>query len=378
MAESVAMSWWLTQWQKPLALRDRLLTSPKFQRWATDFPFTAWFARRRAKSLFDLVAGFVYSQVLLACVRLKLFDILSEQPQTLPTLATQLSLNRDATERLLNAAIALRLVERRGEAYALGSLGAPMVGNTALAAMVEHHAALYVDLRDPVALLRGEVRDKALADYWPYTEYEDLGAVDAERAAKYSALMSASQPLIAQDILDAYPMQQHLRILDIGGGEGTFLCSVGARYAHLHLSLFDLPAVADRAHAKFATHALQDRATVYSGSFLHDELPDGHDLITLVRVLFDHPDEQVLKLLTAARKVLAPNGTLLVAEPMSGTKGAEAMGDAYFNFYLMAMGHGRSRTQAQIKVLLLNSGFTRIKTVNTRLPLQLQMIAASA
>jgi demethylspheroidene O-methyltransferase len=381
MASAGAMSWWqsqwLRQWHRPLALRDKLLTSPDFQRWASDFPLTQWIARRRAKGLFDLVAGFVYSQVLLACVRLNLFDILHETPQSLAALSSRLSLKPDATERLLNAAIALQLVERRGESYALGSLGAPMVGNTAIAAMVEHHAALYADLRDPVALLRGELSNKALSEYWPYTAYEDLQAVDTQRAAKYSALMSASQPLIAQDILDAYPMQHHKNILDIGGGEGTFLCSVGARHAHLRLGLFDLPVVAQRAQAKFAAHNLQDRAQVFGGSFLHDDLPQGHDLISLVRVLFDHPDEQVLKLLAAVRLALPPQGTLIVAEPMAGAKGAETMGDAYFNFYLMAMGHGRSRTQEQIKILLQKSGFTRIKTVPTRMPLQVQMISAS-
>jgi demethylspheroidene O-methyltransferase len=378
MTEFPAMSWWQVQCQRPLALRDRLLTSQKFQRWATDFPLTSWVAKRRAKALFDLVAGFVYSQVLFACVKLKLFEILNEKPHSLQALALRLKLSPDAAQRLLNAAIALRLVEQRGDAYALGSLGAPMVGNTAITAMVEHHAALYADLRDPVALLRGEVTDKALSDYWPYTAYQELNAVDTERAAKYSALMTVSQPLIARDILDAYSMRHHKRILDIGGGEGTFLCNVGERYQHLHLSLFDLPAVAERAHAKFSTQGLQGRSSIYSGSFLHHQLPADHDLISLIRVLFDHPDDQVLKLLKAVHKALPKGGTLIVAEPMAGTKGAEAMGDAYFNFYLMAMGHGRSRSQEQIKDLLDKSGFTRIKSIPTRLPLQIQMIAASA
>ena len=42
------------------------------------FPLTRPIARRRARELFDLCAGFVYSQVLLACVRLRLFEILAE------------------------------------------------------------------------------------------------------------------------------------------------------------------------------------------------------------------------------------------------------------------------------------------------------------
>ena len=51
------------------AWRNGLIRSPRFQRWAASFPLTRPVARRKANALFDLVAGFVYSQVLLACVR---------------------------------------------------------------------------------------------------------------------------------------------------------------------------------------------------------------------------------------------------------------------------------------------------------------------
>ena len=71
-------------------LRDRLLASPGFQRTAAAFPLTRPIARRRARALFDLCAGFVYSQVLLACVRLRLFDILAEGPQTVAALSVRL------------------------------------------------------------------------------------------------------------------------------------------------------------------------------------------------------------------------------------------------------------------------------------------------
>jgi demethylspheroidene O-methyltransferase len=48
-----------------------LLTSPAFQRRAAAYLVLRPLARRRARALFDVVAGFVYSQVLLACVRVR-------------------------------------------------------------------------------------------------------------------------------------------------------------------------------------------------------------------------------------------------------------------------------------------------------------------
>ncbi len=55
--------------------------------WAAAFPLTRPIARRRTRALFDLCAGFVYSQILLACVQLQLFDILAERPATAAALA---------------------------------------------------------------------------------------------------------------------------------------------------------------------------------------------------------------------------------------------------------------------------------------------------
>jgi len=65
------------------AWRESLTARPRFRAWAARFPLTRPLARRRARELFDLCAGFVYSQVLAACVRLKLFEALHEQGLTL-------------------------------------------------------------------------------------------------------------------------------------------------------------------------------------------------------------------------------------------------------------------------------------------------------
>ena len=55
--------------------RDRLVSDPGFRAWAARFPLTRPIARARSRALFDLVAGFAYSQVLLACVELGVFEL---------------------------------------------------------------------------------------------------------------------------------------------------------------------------------------------------------------------------------------------------------------------------------------------------------------
>ena len=324
------------------AARDRLIADPRFQRWSLANPLTRPIARRRARAALDLTAGFVYSQVLAACVRLKLFETLADGPLAIPDLAARLELPEDATRRLLDAAASLDLAERRGGAsYGLGQLGAAFLGNRAALALVEHQPMLYADLADPVALLRGE-RRAALADYWPYSDLAQPKALAAEQVAPYSALMAASQPMVAQEALDAYDISQHSRLLDIGGGEGVFLSAAAARAPQLKLTLFDLPAVAARARARLDAEGLAARSDIHGGDFLRDALPTGADVATLIRIVHDHDDETALQLLRNVRRALAPGATLLIIEAMSGVKGAEPL-DAYYGFYTLAMGRGEPR-----------------------------------
>lgn len=360
-------------------MRNRLLASPRFQRWATSFPLTRPVARRRSRELFDLCAGFVYAQVLFACVQVRLFDILHEGPQTVSELSKRVSLSQKETSTLLLAAASLRLVGRlpNGD-FMLGPLGAAMLGNPAIGAMVEHHRMLYADLQDPVGLLRGQRSDTELGRYWSYAGDDRPAGLDAERVGAYTALMSASQPLVADEVLDVYPFRKHRCLIDVGGGDGTFLTAAAARAPNLRMILFDLPPVAGLATERFASTGLASRATAVGGDFLSDPLPSGADIASLVRIIHDHDDSSVLKILRAVRTALPADGTLIVAEPMSGTAGAEPIGDAYFGFYLLAMGSGRPRTADQIADLLRSAGFDRVRELATRRPLLTRVMLARA
>lgn len=366
---------WRARW---IEWRNRLLGSPRFQRFAVRFAPTRPIARRRARALFDLVAGFTYSQILAACIRTGLLDLLGDGPLDTVSIAARIDLPAEGTDRLLRAAATLGLVERLGrglrQGWALGSAGAALRGNRGIAEMVAHHSLLYADLADPVALLRRGGGGGALSGLWHYAE--SAGQGNAAAVAAYSALMAASQPLVAEQAIAAYPFHRHRRLLDVGGGEGAFLAAVGARVPRLALGLFDLPAVGARARARFDSAGLADRAEIFGGDFLTEPLPPGFDVISLIRVLHDHDDGPALTLLRNIRGALGAGGTLFIAEPMAGTPGAERAGDAYFGFYLLAMGSGRPRTPDEIAALLRHAGFTRSRLLKTAMPLTTRAIVA--
>lgn len=389
-----------------LQRRDRWLADPAFRDQASRWPGTRGMARRQAGELFDLMAGFVYSQVLFACVKQGLFDRLVAGPIGVRALAAAGGLPEEGMARLLDAAEALELVRRvedeapsagaagpgahernpgtaRASAsgqprFALGRLGGAMAANPALEALVLHHAALYADLEDPLALLASGRGGGRLARYWSYATAAAPGALPQAEVAPYSAVMSASQALIARQVLDAYPMHRHRCLLDVGGGEGAFLSAALAEAPALRGMLCDLPAVAERARVRLAAAGLGERALAHGGDFKRDPLPRGADVVSLVRVLYDHDDEPALRLLVAVREALPAGGTVIVAEPLAHTRGAERMGAAYFGMYLWAMGSGRVRSAGEHIALLREAGFRHARERRTALPLQTGLVVARA
>ena len=354
--------------------RNRVLGSAEFQRFASRFLLTRPIARRRARALFNLVAGFTYSQTLAACIQTGLLDLLADAPMTSGDIALRIDLPQAGTDRLLRAAAAIGLVQAIGGRWLLGADGAALRGNRGIAEMVAHHHLLYADLADPIALLRRGGGGGALSQHWNYAE--STGSGSAEEVAAYSTLMAASNPLISEQVLDAYPLDRHRRLLDVGGGEGAFVAAAGRRAPTLALAVFDLPAVGERARARLAAEGLAARATVFGGNFLNDPLPTGYDLISLIRVLHDHDDAPALALLRAIHAALPRGGRLLIAEPMAQTPGAEPAGDAYFGWYLLAMGSGRPRSPQAIAALLHTAGFASSKLLRTAIPLTTRAIIA--
>jgi demethylspheroidene O-methyltransferase len=222
---------------------------------------------------------------------------------------------------------------------------------------------------DPVALLRDDRRTPtALSAFWSYTRSTDPAQVGPDAAAQYSAVMTATQPLVAAQVTSCYDFAAHRRLLDVGGGEGAFLATVAVCAPALQLGLFELPAVAAAARDRLQAAKVPD-VEVFAGNLLTDALPAGFDCITLVRVCFDHDDEVVQALLRRVHAALPPGGRVVVAEPMAGLPHARGV-EAYFTMYLTAMRSGRIRSEREFVGLMRNAGFRSSEPLRAALPLQ--------
>jgi len=365
---------------KPDALaewRNRLLGNTAFRQRLQRNPFSRPIARRRARDLFRVNAGFVQSQVLAACLELDLLDRLKGTPTTAVDLAEALELDEGRLTRLLEAAAELGLTERRRKRrWGLGPQGAVLTSDPGLQAMSLHHRAFYADLADPVALMRADGSPTQLGRFWAYAGHGRPDELGRDATQRYTQLMADSQRMVAEQVLGAFDFSGFRALLDVGGGSGTFLAEVGRHQPDLALALFDLPGVIDQARPTLDAAGVGERTVFHGGDFHADSLPQGHDLISLVRIVHDHDDDPAQALLGKVHQALPPEGTVLIAEPMLGRHDTGGTVGNYFRFYLMAMGSGRPRGPRTLKRMLRKAGFTRVRRHRTAIPTICSVLSA--
>ena len=357
---------WRCRWR---LLRNRILANPRFQRWAAKTPLVKRIASQKAVELHHLTAGFVYTQTLTAVIQSNLLAVLQGRIETTKSVAAMCGLTTQAAFTLLTAARALKLTDEVSPGHwMVGDLGASVLGNPAVADMVRHHAVLYRDLADPLAILRH--REKTgLRNYWSYVPG---GTRPEESHREYSRLMSSSLALIADHILDSYPLTPYQSLVDVAGGTGQFARLVQQRYPELSTTVLDLPEVVSEAK----TLQIQHKTRFVAADMFQSPLPENTELFSLIRVLHDHDDEPVKHLLGRLHGALRPGGHLLIAEPMAGTAGAAPIGDTYFSFYLWAMGSGRPRTAEELQAMCLAAGFSRVREFKTPIPALTRLLVA--
>ncbi len=345
----------------------RLAMSSRFHAISERIPGLRVKSRAEGRALFDVVSGFVQSQALLALVELRLLHQLAEGAASTAALCHGSGVAPDRMAILMQAGAALRLVRFKGGLWHLTPRGGAFLTVPGLESMVRHHDVLYRDLSDPVAFFRGQTQPE-LAGFWPYV-FGAGGAADPALAARYSALMTDSQGLVAADTLRLVTLRGVTHLMDVGGGTGAFLRAASAACPSLKLTLFDLPAVVAGAQPLA-------NMTVHPGSFRDDPLPRGPDAISLIRVLYDHADATVAALLCKTLDALPAGGRLIISEPMSGGARPDPATDVYFAVYTLAMQTGRTRSAAEISAMLSGAGFSDIRPVPGPRPFVTSVVTA--
>ena len=156
-------------------------------------------------------------------------------------------------------------------------------------------------------------------------------------------------------MLDAYDFTGVNVLADIGGGNGSLLSAVLARYPNMKGILFDLGHVVGRAKEKLNAAGLAERCSFIEGSFF-ESIPAGADAYIFRHIIHDWTDDQSIPILGRCRKVIPGNGKLLVADCVVPAGNAPSLSKD-MDITMLTFPGGQERTEAQFRSLLKASGF---------------------
>jgi hypothetical protein len=186
--------------------------------------------------------------------------------------------------------------------------------------------------------------------------HPDLGAV-------FDAGMTSINYYETAAMLDACDFTGIGVLADIGGGNGSLISAVLARYPDMKGLLFDLGHVAARAKDNIKTSGLTGRCTVIEGSFF-ETIPAGADAYLFRHIIHDWTDEQSIQILGNCRKAISANGRLLIADCVVPAGNAPSIAKDY-DITMLTFPGGRERTEAEFRWLLKASGFELISITPT-------------
>ena len=246
-------------------------------------------------------------KVVTTAVKLDLFGHLALHPSTATSLASDLGGDPRAFRIVLDALTALKLLGKRGQTY----VNTPLSDKYLVPGRSEYQGdQLIVDdlcwtMWDQLeeALLRGSpaIREPIFKDNPLVTEH-------LLRGLHQEALS------IAPKIGAAIDLSQHHKVLDLGGGGGTYALCFVRDNPFLRASVFELPQGAAIARQFVDSWGLQDRISVLEGNFLEDKLPRGHDLIFMSNVLHGNSAEQNATLFERVAQAVEPGGRIVVRD----------------------------------------------------------------
>ncbi|MEV6304149.1 methyltransferase [Actinoplanes sp. NPDC051861] len=301
------------------------------------------------------LADYVIPFALRAACDLRIADHLADGPRSVADLAAATGTRPRALLRVLRA-LAARGVFTEGppETFALTALAEPLRSDHPRS-LREAYPLITADVQawghldHSLRTGRAAFDEAHNVDYWTHMQRHPADG------ARFDASQRAVSRREIKALLPAYDWGSFRTVVDVGGGNGTFLAALLAEYPHLSGVLFDQPHVVSSSGPVLAERGVSDRCTVLGGDF-RTEVPAGGDGYVIKRALYDLDDPGAEEVLRAIRAAIRPDGRLLVIEPVV-EPGDEFDWGKLYDVLLMVMRGGGSRSREELTALFGRTGF---------------------
>lgn len=309
------------------------------------------------REIMEAARAFQESRLILTAAQLDLFTVLNSAPKSHQEVAAQLGLDQRATRIFLDALAAIDLLQKGPQGYLT-----PKALRDILAS----------DSKDsilPMLLHMGTLWERwsALGRVLRSGSPSQAGSWEERPAKEREAFIGAMHVIargLAPEIISSISLEGVKRILDVGGGPGTYAMAFLEAGKDILVTLFDLPSVIPMARGRLEKAGFLDRVQLVAGDFEVDPLPCGHDLVFLSATVHQNDREQNRRLFSKCLSALVPGGRILVRDHiMENSRTRPAQGALFAANMLVSTRGGSTYTFDEIREDLEASGFGNVEWI---------------
>lgn len=313
-------------------------------------------------TLLQLSGSYWATCTLHAGVKLDLFTPLAREELTAAQLAADKGLDDRALLMLLDALAAMGLLEKsEGHYRAVPAAGHFLSkdSKTYLGHMIMHHHHL---------VQSWSRLDEAVRSGTPVRDRVSHQPTAEERESFLMGMFNLAM-LNAPKVAPALNLDGRRKLLDLGGGPGTYAIHFCQANPQLRAIIFDLPTTRPFAEQTVVRFGLSERIEFAAGDFTADPLPDGCDVAWLSQVLHGESPASAAKMVRRAAEALLPGGMLLIQEFILDAERASPEFPALFSLnMLLGTPLGQSYSEPEIACMLQQAGLERIERIPLDLP----------
>ncbi|MBM2827839.1 MAG: hypothetical protein HW408_371 [Actinobacteria bacterium] len=304
---------------------------------------------RNVDDLMTLGHGYQRSMILFAALKLGVFRRLADGGCDAATLARRVGTDAEKLSILLDALAALGLVEKRGRRYrnAKPAHDFLLPGPRSKESILLHHLDGWGEWgRLPSTIRAGRKPRGGAQGTWQENFIRGMEENSLERAGA-----------VAREI----PLRPGERVLDLGGGPGTYAVAWAAVSPDSVITVFDTPETLRVTRKILREKGASVRVRLLEGDFLVDPIGGPFDFVWISQILHAYSEGDCIKLLRRVRAALAPGGRVAVQEFLLAEGKTSPPGPVFFSVHMVAVtGGGRAYTAREIAAMLKAAGFRKI------------------
>jgi predicted O-methyltransferase YrrM len=297
------------------------------------------------------------SMVLLTANRLNLFTLLSGAPRSPADVAAKCGAHPRPLTMLLNACVGQGLLRRENGCYVNSETAEAFLTPGKPGYLGD--ALRYSDDLYPVWGRLGE----AIASNAPVLRPETILGADSEKTRNFVLGMHNRARGAAATLASILDLRGRQRLLDVGGGPGTYSILLIAQTPGLTATVLDLPAVVGIGQELIAEAGYADRVRTLAGDYTTTEFPADHDTVLMSGILHRETPESSRRLLGKAFAAL-PHGGLIVLSDVffeDDAKDRPPFATLFALNMLLTSEHGGAHAKTEMSRWMSQSGFVDIR-----------------